>query len=161
LCHHDHRGIQRSPRLAIQARTPGSGKTTVLEAVGALVPRPRVSSSLTASTVLRVVGHVRPTLLIDEADRVLHDQNSDLLAILNAGDRRTSAWVERSVPTPNGDWKVQRFSVWGPVAFAGIDELPPPQQDRSIVIQMQKALDCDIPDHLEDGSSPELMMLKR
>src|SRR5205823_6474341 len=48
LCHHDHRRIQRSPRLAIQARTPGSGKTTVLEAVGALVPRPRVSSSLTA-----------------------------------------------------------------------------------------------------------------
>jgi putative DNA primase/helicase len=161
LCHHPHLRIQRSPRLAIQARTPGSGKTTVLEAVGTLVPRPRVASSLTASTVLRVVSQVRPTLLIDEADHVLRDMNSDLLAILNAGDRRPTAWVERSVPTPNGDWKVHRFPVWSAVAFAGIDELPPTQQDRSIVIQMQKALDCDVPDHLEDGSSPELRLLRR
>jgi len=161
LCHHEHIRLQRSPRLAVQARTPGSGKTTLLEAIGALVPRPRVAASLTASTVLRVVDQRHPALLIDEADRVLHDQNSDLLSILNAGDRRATAWVERSVPTPDGGWEVKRFSVWGAVAFAGIDELPPTQQDRSIVIQLQKALDRDIPDHLEDGTSAELVLLKR
>jgi len=161
LCHHDRIRLQRSPRLAIQARTPGAGKTTLLEAVGALVPRPRIAASVTASSVLRVVDHLHPTLLIDEADRVLHDQNSDLLAILNAGDRRATAYVERSVPTPDGGWKAQRFSVWGSVAFAGIDELPPTQQDRSLVIQLQKALYRDIPDHLEDGMSAELMLLKR
>ena len=91
-----------------------------------------------------MVDQLHPALLIDEADALLHDQNTDLLAILNAGDRRTSAWVERSIPTPDGGWEVKRFSVWGAVAFAGIDELPPTQQDRSIVVQMQKALDRDI-----------------
>ena len=45
LCHHEHIRLQRSPRLAIQARTPGAGKTTLLEAIGALVPRPRVAAS--------------------------------------------------------------------------------------------------------------------
>jgi hypothetical protein len=161
LVHHPHIRLQRSPRLAIQARTPGSGKTTLLEAVGALVPRPRAASSLTASTVLRIVDQLHVTMLIDEADAVLQDRNSDLLSILNAGDRRATAWVERSVPTPDGDWRVQRFSVWGAVGFAGLDELPATQQDRSIVVQMQKALDRDIPDHLEDGTSDELMLLKR
>jgi hypothetical protein len=51
--------------------------------------------------------------------------------------------------------------VWGAVAFAGIDDLPPTQQDRSIIIQMEKALDRDISEHPEDGNSPELMLLKR
>jgi hypothetical protein len=161
LCHHAYLRLQRTPRLAVQARTPGSGKTTLLETVAALVPRPRVAASLTASTVLRVVDQLHPVLLIDEADRVLYDQNSDLLSILNAGDRRATAWVERSIPTSDGGWEVKRFSVWGPVAFAGIDELPPTQQDRSIVVQMQKALDRDIPDHLEDGNSTELVLLRR
>ena len=161
LCHHDYINLQRSPRLAIQAVTPGSGKTTLLECVGLLVPRPRTTSSLTASTVLRSMGASRPTLLIDEADGILNDKNSELLSILNAGDRRATAWAERSVPMPDGGWQVQRFFVWGPVAFAGIGELPQQQQDRSIVIQLHKALLREIPEHLEDGMSPELMLLRR
>ena len=71
-----------------------------------------------------------------------------------------SAWAERSVPTPDGGWQVQRFFVWGPVAFAGIGELPQQQQDRSIVIQLHKALLREIPEHLEDGMSPELTRLR-
>ena len=149
------------PQTGNPGTDAGAGKTTLLEAAAALVLRPRISSSLTASTVLRVVDAIKPTLLIDEADGVLRDPTSDLLSILNAGDRRATAWVERSVPNPEGGWDVARFSVWGPVAFAGIDELPPTQQDRSIVIQMRKALGGEIPDHLEDGTSPELVYLQR
>ena len=100
-------------------------------------------------------------MLIDEADGILNDKNSELLSILNAGDRRATAWAERSVPMPDGGWQVQRFFVWGPVAFAGIGELPQQQQDRSIVIQLHKALLREIPEHLEDGMSPELMLLRR
>jgi putative DNA primase/helicase len=162
LVHHERVRLHRTPRLAIQGKTPGSGKTTVLELVGALVPKPRPQSSLTASTLLRTVDALRPTVLIDEADHVLRDPKSDLLAILNCGDRRRSAFVERSVPTPDGrGWVVQRFNVFGPVAFSGIGELPPTQQDRSLVVQMVRATWDELPEHLRDGISAELILLCR
>src|SRR5262249_7926279 len=55
----------------------------------------------------------------------------------------------------------ERFCVFGAVAFASIRELPNSLQDRSVVIQLQRALVREIPEHLEDGSSPELVQLKR
>src|SRR5205823_9453526 len=38
---------------------------------------------------------------------------------------------------------------------------PSTLQDRSIIIPLQKALGTDIRDHLEDGESPELLLLLR
>jgi hypothetical protein len=154
----------RSPRLAIQAKTPGSGKSELLTFVGALVPKPRPSSSMTAATVWRVIEAVRPTLLVDEADNVLRDRNSDLLAILNAGDKRSTGFIERCIEIPEskgGGWEVRRVPVFGAVAYAGIGDLPPTQQDRSIVVIMQRAIWSEIQDHLRDGNSPELELLKR
>jgi hypothetical protein len=161
IVHHQHVRLHRSPRLAIQAIDKGSGKTVLLEIVTELVPRPILGSSVTASSVLRVIDELKPCLLIDEADNVLKDRNSDLLGIPNCGDRRKSARVYRSVPTSNSGWLVQSFSVFGAAAFAGIGELPATLQDRSIVIRMVRARYKEIPGHLRDATSPELVMLRR
>jgi hypothetical protein len=83
------------------------------------------------------------------------------LAILNAGDRRLSAFVERSVPKPDGGWDVVRFNVFGAIAFSGIGELPPTQQDRAICVELQRATWDEIPEHLRDGISDELTLLRR
>jgi hypothetical protein len=83
------------------------------------------------------------------------------VAVLNCGDRRSTSKVERSVQAPNGQWQVQEFDVWCPVAFSGIDELPPTLQDRSVCIPLRKVLAKEVPEHLRDGSSPELVDLRR
>src|SRR5262249_55590827 len=145
-------GLQKSPRLAILSRVWGSGKTTCLECVCSLSLRGDMASSYTASSVLRGMDAYKPTLLLDEVDSVVWNTNSELGAILKAGDRRRSAIVKRSVPIPNGGWEMRDFSVWGPVAFAGINELPQPIQDRSLCIWLERALGGDALEHLRDGT---------
>jgi putative DNA primase/helicase len=164
LVHHPQIRLTVSPRLAIQARDAGCGKTIALECTAALAANPRMASSVTASSVLRVIDALQPTFLVDEADQLLRhgNANPDLLAVLNASHRRTTAFVERSVPSADGkDWTVKRFNVWTPIALASIGELPRTQQDRAIRIQLFKAVARDVPEHLEDGTSEKLEALQK
>jgi hypothetical protein len=161
IVHNAMVGLQRTPRLAIQSRMPGSGKTTCLEIVSTLSCRGVVRSSATASTIMRTLGTTKRTYCLDEADRQLSDQHSDMVAILDCGDRRSTSVVERSVPTPKGGWTVEPFDVWGAIAFAGIDELPGTLQDRSVRVFLHKATGAEVGEHLRDGSSPELVSLRR
>ena len=57
----------------------GCGKSLLLECVACLVPRPEVASSITAASIFRVIDDQRPTLLIDEADRVIRGDNPELI----------------------------------------------------------------------------------
>ena len=163
IVHHVTIKLTVSPRLAIQANDASCGKTITLECVGCLVPRPRLAASVTASSVLRSIGITKPTYLIDEADQLLKhlDRSSELLAVLNASHRRKTAFVERSVPTSDGGWVVEYFSVWCAMALASIGPLPRTQQERSVVVHLDKALIEDIKEHLEDGESAELVKLRK
>jgi hypothetical protein len=161
IVHNEKVRLQKTPRLHVRSRTPGAGKTTVLHCLAALSRRARISASYTASTLLRTMGATKPTLLADESDNILGDTNSEMLAILNAGDRRASAYVERSVPTADGGWEAREFCVWGAIAFAGINELPPTLQDRSISLLFRRALAQDVPEQLVNGNSPKMIDLRR
>jgi hypothetical protein len=161
VTHNEHVRLQKSPRLAVLSRVPGSGKTTCLDIVCSLSLRGTMASSFTASSVLRGMDSDKPTLLLDEVDGVVWSTNSELGSILKAGDRRRSAIVKRSVPTPDGGWEVRDFCVWGTVAFAGINELPQPIQERSLCIWLERALGGDALEHLQDGTSLRLIELRR
>lgn len=123
-----------SPRLAILSPVKRCGKTTLLEVIGKLVPRPLPTSNVTPSVVYRAIEKLHPTLLIDEADSFMHD-NEELRGILNSGHRRESAHVLRNV---GDDHEPRMFSTWCPMVIAGIGSLPDTLQDRSIVISMQR-----------------------
>jgi putative DNA primase/helicase len=153
--------LQKSPRLAVSSRVKGSGKTTALEVTSCLSARGRMASSYTAASVMRGMAARQPTLCLDETDRLLKDDKSDLVAILNAGDRRSTAIVERAMQTSDGRWVVEDLNVWGAVAFAGIDDLPETLADRSVRILLRKASSIDVKDHLRDGISLELIELRR
>jgi hypothetical protein len=154
--------IQKSPRLAIQGKEKGVGKTVTMEVGACLCPRADSTSSYTASSVFRTIAADHPTLFLDEADRILKDESKgDLIAVLDCGDRRASAKIKRSVPTPKGGWRPETFDVFGAVAFAGINELPETLQDRSVRLFLQKATGEQVPEHLRDGTSPELVDLRR
>jgi putative DNA primase/helicase len=123
-----------TPRLAIVSPTKRCGKTTVLKLLGALACKPLAAASLTPAVLYRVVEAFAPTILVDEADTFLAEQD-ELRGILNAGHDRHSAVVPRCV---GDDFEPKVFRVFGAVAIAAIGKLPDTLMDRSVVIEMKR-----------------------
>ena len=84
--------------------------------------------------MFRIIEEMQPTLLLDEADQMLADRSSPLVAVLNSSHRKSSAYVMRTEEVLPGQLQPVRFSTWAAVMFAGIRELPPTLQDRSVVL---------------------------
>ena len=62
-----------SPRLAILSPVKRCGKTTLLEILAKLLPRALPTSNVTASVIFRVIEKLHPSLLIDEADSFMQE----------------------------------------------------------------------------------------
>jgi hypothetical protein len=114
IVHNDNVGLYISPRLAIQAKAPSSGKSTTLRVVSVMSFRGVRRSSVSASSVMRTMQETKRTYCLDEADNQLADRDNrtDLMEILNSGHCRYDSMAERSAPTPDGGWKVVHFNVW-------------------------------------------------
>jgi hypothetical protein len=125
-----------SPRLAITSPEMRCGKTTLLTVLSPLVARPLPAANMTKATMFRAIEAARPTLLIDEADSFVGDDD-ELRGIINAGHCRATAKVLRTVETPDG-YEVREFAVWGPIVLAAIGHLPDTIDDRSIKIAMRR-----------------------
>ena len=97
-----------SPLLAITSATKRCGKTTLLDAVGMLVPRPLPASNITAAALFRAVEKFKPVMLIDEADTFFGEKD-DLRGVINSGHRRSSAFVIRTV---GDEHEPKTFSTW-------------------------------------------------
>jgi putative DNA primase/helicase len=157
LLQRDDLGINISPRLAIQSPDKRCGKTTLLEAISCVVPKPDMLTSLTPAALFRTADEFRPTFLIDEADILMRkDAAGDLLMILNTGYRRKGANVVRMEKRADGGYNRVRFRTFTGMAFAGIKKLPDTLQDRSIVVSLQRASAGELKAHLTDGDSAVL-----
>jgi putative DNA primase/helicase len=121
-----------SPRLGIRSPTKGCGKTLLLDVLGRLVARPLPTANVTPAATFRVVEAHRPTLLIDEADTFLYD-NDELRGVLN-GNRKGSTVLR----TVGDDHEPRAFSVYTAVAIALIGALPDTLHDRSVPIDLQR-----------------------
>jgi hypothetical protein len=122
-----------SPRLAIQSPEKGCGKTTLLDFVAQVVARALPTSNATTSAIFRIVEASGPTLLIDEADTFLRE-NDELRGILNSGHRKGGAVIR----TVGDDHEPRQFSTWAPCAIALIGRLPDTLEDRSIVCALRR-----------------------
>jgi putative DNA primase/helicase len=122
-----------SPRAAIISPEKGCGKTTTLDVLGCLVARPLPTSNATVSAIFRIVELATPTLLIDEADTFLKE-NDELRGILNTGHRR-GGQVTRTV---GDDHEPRLFSTWAPAAIAMIGRLPDTLNDRSVQVGLRR-----------------------
>lgn len=127
-------GLRVSPLLAITSPVMRCGKTTLLTVVGALTPRPLITSNISPAAVFRLIETYQPTLLIDEADSFLGERE-ELRGLLNAGHTRETAFVARCVGDTHD---VRLFSVWCPKVVALIGALPTTLRDRSIEIRMRR-----------------------
>jgi putative DNA primase/helicase len=85
-----------SPLMVLVSPTKRCGKTSVLIVLYFLTPRSELSSNITAPALFRYIEDVRPTLLIDEADSFVKD-NEELRGILNSGPTKAAANLIRNV----------------------------------------------------------------
>jgi putative DNA primase/helicase len=125
-----------SPFMVLVSPTKRCGKTSVLILLYYLTPRSELASNITAAALFRYVEEVRPTLLVDEADSFVKN-NEELRGILNSGHTRAAANVIRTVEV-NGIHTPRRFSTWAPKAIATIRALADTLEDRAIVLQLQR-----------------------
>jgi putative DNA primase/helicase len=149
--------FQVTPRLAVHSPVRRCGKTTLLDVLACLVQRPKLAASVTAATVLRVVEKHHPTLLIDEAEAALSD-NEELRKVIDSGHRRNGTGM-RSV---GDNHETREFSTYTPVAIALIGKrLPPTTTDRSIVVDLQRRKQSEKITRFRIGRAPHLDVLAR
>jgi putative DNA primase/helicase len=121
------------PRLLATAPEKQCGKSTLLDAIGALVPRALSADSITAAALFRTIETARPTLLLDEADTYVRNRE-DLRGVLDSGHRRDGGVIR----TVGDDHEPRRFSTWAPVVLAAIGHLPGTVEDRGIKISLRR-----------------------
>lgn len=132
-----------SPLLYPRSPEKRCGKTTLMIVVHELVRRPLLATNIAPAPLFRCVAEFRPTLLLDEADAWLKE-NEELRGILNGGHSRKTAKVIRCV---GDEHDVRAFSTFCPKAVAGIGRLADTLADRSIIIPMKRKRpqDCTAP----------------
>ncbi|MFH1672935.1 MAG: DUF3631 domain-containing protein [Pseudomonadota bacterium] len=126
--------VQVAPLAVITAPEKRCGKTLLLNLLGQLSARSVTASNISPAALFRTIEKWAPTLLIDEADSFLKD-NEELRGLLNSGHTRDSAYVIRTV----GDsFTPTRFSTWAAKAIAGIGHVADTLQDRAIILELRR-----------------------
>jgi putative DNA primase/helicase len=148
-----------SPFIVLVSPTKRCGKTTVLIILYYLTPRSELASNISPSALFRYVEDIRPTLLIDEADSFMKD-NEELRGILNSGHTKAAAHVIRNVEV-NGEHKPRRFSTWAPKAIATIRALADTLEDRAIVLTLQRKPRGAKVERLRKRDNDEFAVLRR
>jgi hypothetical protein len=147
--------VQVAPLAVITAPEKRCGKSQLLFLLGRLSCRPLTASNISPAALFRVIDAWKPTLLVDEADAFMRD-NEELRGLLNCGHTRDSAYTVRIVGeamTPT------RFNVWGAKALAGIGHLADTLMDRSVTLELRRKMEHETVErlrHAEPGLFDEL-----
>ena len=131
---HAFEAFVHTPRLNIRSPDKGCGKTTALDVVATMCPRPLRTENITAPVLFRLVELYRPVMLLDEVDSYLNDAD-ELRGLLNAGHKRGA----RAIRCEGENNTLRSFAAFAPAALAGIGALPGTLHDRSIVIGLVRA----------------------
>ncbi len=141
--------IQICPILTITAPEKRCGKSILLGLIGKIVYRAMMASNISPAALFRSIDAWGPTLLLDEADAFM-PENEELRGIINSGHTRDSAYVVRVV---GDDHTPTMFNTFGSKAIAGIGKLPDTVMDRSIVITLRRKLPDEKVERVRNTSS--------
>jgi len=145
--------IDIAPLAIISAPEKRCGKSQLLFLLRRLVYRPIVASNITPAALFRSIDLWHPTLLIDEADTFMRD-NEELRGLINCGHTRDSAYIIRVV---GEEHTPKTFFVWGAKALAGIGKLPATMMDRAITLELRRKKPDELTErlrHAEVGTIP-------
>ena len=118
----------------------------MLKLVATLSSRSLPASNISPAALFRTIERYQPTLLLDEAETFLKD-NEDLRGIINAGHTRATAQVIRTVGEKH---EPRIFSTWCAKLVALIGRLPDTLMDRSIIIRMRRRTPSEQVERLRD-----------
>jgi 5S rRNA maturation endonuclease (ribonuclease M5) len=149
------RAAVHSPILLLTSAEANSGKSTLADTIGFLVRRSLPSVSISGPALFRSIEKWTPTIVIDEADKTLAN-NDDLRSIINSSWTRGQC-VVRCDPETN---EPRPYSTFAPIVVAMKGRaLPDTTLTRSIIIELKRkradetAADFD---HLDDAEFTEL-----
>jgi putative DNA primase/helicase len=148
-----------SPFVVLVSPTKRCGKTSALIILLYLTPRSELASNISPSAVFRYVELAHPTLLMDEADSAMKD-NEEMRNILNSAHTRAAAYVVRN-EEKDGKYVPRRFSTWCPKAIATIRSLADTLEDRSITVTLQRKPKTAKVARLRKRDNDEFAILRR
>lgn len=130
-----HDRLELSTFANLTSATKRCGKSLLIELLIELAYRAMsVSGQITPAALFRVVEAERPTLMLDEADTYMRDDEV-LRGVVNGSQRRKSAYIVRCVEP---DYEPRTFSTWCPKLIAGIGKIPDTILDRSLVVRLER-----------------------
>ena len=145
------------PILLITSPEEDCGKTTLLELVLYLSNRPIPASNISAAAIYRMIGDNRPTLILDEADAFMGDDEA-MRGVINSGHKREFAFVIRVI---NDKGDTGQFSTWCPKAIARIGQPKRTILSRSIPIRLERKPKGIKTEKLKSGHKLEFEDLRR
>jgi len=128
--------VQVAPLAMITAPEKRCGKSQLLFLLGRLVNRPLTASNISPAALFRAIDAWQPTLLVDEADAFMKE-NEELRGLINCGHTRDSAYIVRVV---GENFTPTKFNVWGAKAISGIGHLADTLMDRAVVLELRRKL---------------------
>ena len=138
-------GFDSTPRLCLLSPEPQCGKSRTLEVLELLVREPLAVQSVTPAVLARTIDDHPTTVLLDEADAIFgpkSKEHEDLRAILNAGHRRGAGYAR--MVGEGSKMTAKTFSVFAPVALAGIGDLPETVMQRAVVLRMRRRAPAEV-----------------
>jgi hypothetical protein len=146
---------ETNPFLRIVSPTPQCGKSTLLKVLRRLCRHGWIVARISASSFTRTMSSDRRTLLLDEGDAFLHE-NEIMRNVLDGASDPDTATTSMSVKSGD-EWKPAEFNVFVPIGIASIGTLRKMQtvEDRSIAIQLKRATPAELK-QLAKGRKREL-----
>jgi Protein of unknown function (DUF3631) len=145
-----------SPKFWVRSAVRRCGKSTLIDVLAHLVNRPWTTGSITKAALFRVIAKWRPTLLIDEVDTFV-GEDEELRGMLNLSHR-----YDGSVTRTVGDThEPRKFPVYAAVALSGIGGLAATLADRSLPVTLRRKKRDEKTKPLRIGKTGHLDELRR
>lgn len=111
-------GFNELPYLRLRGE-PGSGKTRFMLTAGSLCYKPIFASGAsTVSPLFRILDSFRGTLVIDEGDFRLSDEQAEIVKILNNGNAKGFPVLRSEATGKSGEFNPRAYEVYGPKLIA-------------------------------------------
>jgi hypothetical protein len=146
-----------SPILLISSSDPDSGKSTLIGVVRYLAPRVLPTVGISEAALFRSVEKWQPTLVIDEADTIMIE-NESLRAVINSSWTRGSV-VVRCIGDSN---EPHIFPTFTPLVLGMLGaRIPASTKSRAIQVRLVRKLKTDTHYHFNHLDNAALSQLRR
>ena len=126
--------VRVAPLAIITSPEKRCGKTLLTTLMSRLCRDPLLASNISPSALFRSIEKWKPTLILDEADTFLRE-NEDLRGLINSGHTRSTAFVIRCT---GDNHEPTSFHTFGAKLLAGIGNLPETIMDRAVVLRLRR-----------------------